>query len=211
MALGITMHKMITAAAAAVALFAASAANAATTLDFQFDAAHSGISISNNHTICLGSCALSGSLTTPFSNLSLSEGQSQTFDFALFNIGRGIGGGSADVSATLAFLLPDAGPATTGGHGVYGTVGGLITAGGLTWSDPVQQFTTADGSKFTVTFNDLKGVTFGNNAIDTVTITADSIAAAVPEPSVWAMLIIGMGMIGAALRRKPLKAAALAA
>jgi hypothetical protein len=201
---------MMTAAAAAVALFAASAASAAT-MDFQFDAANSGISISNNHTICFGSCALSASLMTPFSGLSLSQGQSQTFDFALFNIGRGFGGGSADVTATLAFTVPDAGPATTGGHGVYGTFGGLITAGGLTWSDPVQQFTTADGSKFTVTFNDLTGVTFGNNAIDTVTITADSIAAAVPEPSVWAMLIIGMGMIGAALRRKPLKTAALAA
>jgi hypothetical protein len=201
------MHKMITATAAAVALFAASAASAAT-LDFQFDAANSGISISNNTIpFCFyGSCALSASLMTPFSNLTLSQGQSQTFDFALFNIAPGFGGGSADVNATLAFTLPDAGPASTGGHGVYGTFGGVISGGGLFWNDPTQQFTTSDGSEFTVKFNDLKGVTFGNSAVDTVTITADSIAAGVPEPGVWAMLIIGLGMIGTALRRKPSKA-----
>ncbi len=194
-----TVLKFIPAAAAAVALFAASTASAATML-FQFDSANSSINITSDSTLCLGSCELSATKLTPFSDITLSQGQSQTFNFAEFNIAPGFGGGLASVSASLAFLVPDAGPASTNGTGVYGTVGGWISAGGLVWDNPVQQFTTSDGSKFTVTFNDLLGAKFGNNAIDTVTITADSIA--VPEPASWALLIVGVGMIGYALRRK---------
>jgi hypothetical protein len=212
---GTTVHKMMTAAAAAVALFAASAASAAT-LDFKFDNANSSISLSGLNPICVlpaGGCQLSASLIQPFSDLSLTQGQSATFNFADFHITPGLFGGDnhVDVNATLAFTTPTAGPASTTGTGHYKIFLGFLTAGGLTWADPVQQFTTTDGSKFTVQFNDLNGFQIGNDAIDTVTITADSIAAAVPEPSVWAMLIIGMGMIGAALRRKPVKTAALAA
>ena len=206
---GITMHKMMTAAAAAVALFAASAASAAT-MQFQIDNANSGVSITNDTTHCFGSCQLSVTNLQPYVDFTLSQGQSQTFNFAQFFIAPGFGTGSADVTANLAFIVPDAGPASTTGQGVYGTFGGIITAGGLSWTDPVQQFTTSDGSKFTVSFNDLKGVTFGNSAIDTVTVTADSIAS-VPEPGVWAMLIVGLGMIGTALRRKPKMAGAAAA
>lgn len=167
---------------------------------FQFDSTDSSINITSDNTVCLGSCALSVTKLTPFSDITLAQGQSATFDFAKFNIAPGFGGGSASVDASLAFFVPDAGPASTGGHGVYGTVGGFISAGGLVWDNPVQQFKTSDGSTFTVTFNNLVGAEFGNSAIDTITITADSIA--VPEPASWALLILGVGMMGVALRRK---------
>jgi hypothetical protein len=205
------MHKMITAAAAAAALFAASAASAAT-LDFQFDNANSSVNVTNNPTACIfGSCPLNAQILTPFSNLSLNAGQSATFDFAQFTIGNGFGSGSADLDATLAFTLPTAGPASTTGSGSYFHTNAVwifpsTTTGSLSWADPVQQFTATDGSVFTVQFNDLKGFKVGDSVTDTVTITADSIAAGVPEPGVWAMLIIGLGMIGTALRRKPSKA-----
>ena len=206
------MRKMLPAAAAAVALLAASAASAAT-MTFDFDTLNSKITVSNDKTLCFGSCALTASLDTPFSSFTLAQGQSQTFDFAVFNIARGFGGGTADVDATLAFTLPDTidGPATTGGKGIYGTLGGKISAGGLFWTDPVQQFTTTDGSTFTVQFHDLLGAEFGNNAIDKVTITADNIVDPVPEPGVWAMFIVGAGAAGASLRRKSVKAFAAAA
>ena len=208
----------MTAAAAAVALFAASAASAAT-MDFQFDNANSSISVTNNSTGCpFGSChaSLSAGLLTPFSSLSLAQGQSATFDFALFTIGNGVGFGNASIDTTLAFTQPDAGPASTTGSGSYFHTDAFLwfpstTTGSLTWADAIQHFTTSNGSTYTVQFNDLLGFKLGSSVIDTVTITADSIAAAVPEPSVWAMLIIGMGMIGAALRRKPMKTAAAAA
>lgn len=199
------MHKLIPAALAAVALFAASTANAASML-FQFDAAHSSITVSGNGDrgcIPFGGCALTANLLTPFSNLTIDQGSSQTFNFASFNIGPGIGGDNAvQVDARLAFLTPDAGPASTTGDGSYFGVFGVFSGGSLTWNDPVQHFTAADGSKFTVTFNDLRGVQFGSNAVATVNIAVDSVAAAVPEPATWGLLIVGVGMMGVALRRR---------
>jgi hypothetical protein len=194
-----TVFKIIPAAIAAAALFAASTASAATMM-FQFDSANSSINITHDSTFCFGSCQLSANLMTPFSDITLSQGQSQTFDFAQFHIAPGFGGGKADVTANLAFIVPDAGPASTDGKAIYGTLGGVLSAGGLVWDDPVQHFTTSDGSQFTVTFNNISAAGFGNSAIDTITITADSIA--VPEPASWALLIVGVGMIGTVLRRR---------
>jgi len=209
------MHKLVPAAAAAVALLAASAASAAT-MDVVFDNANSSVNVNSNPTACIfGNCPLNAQILTPFSSLSLADGESATFNFALFTIGSGLGFGSADLDATLAFTVPHAGPASTSGSGSYFHTNAVwifpsTTSGSLSWADPLQTFTTSDGSVFSVKFNDLKGFKVGDSVYDSVTITADSIAAAVPEPGVWAMLIAGLGMIGAALRRKPKMAAAAA-
>ncbi|MGZ3272314.1 MAG: PEPxxWA-CTERM sorting domain-containing protein [Caulobacteraceae bacterium] len=208
------MYKLIPAALAAVALFAASTAANAASMLFQFDAANSSITVSGNgDRTCFPSsgCALTANLLTPFSNLTIDEGASQTFNFASLNIGSGWGFDSAvQVDATLAFVTPDAGPASSTGDGSYfhlqGIFGPSLSGGALTWNDPVQQFTTPDGSKFTVTFNDIKGLEVGSNALATVNIAVDSVAAAVPEPGTWGLLIVGVGMMGVALRRRSAKA-----
>lgn len=49
--------------------------------------------------------------------------------------------------------------------------------------------------------NDIYGLRFGGNYI-LVTGTADGIPGIVPEPSTWALLILGFGLTGAAMRRK---------
>ena len=48
----------------------------------------------------------------------------------------------------------------------------------------------------------LAGVAFGGTTYAPVKITVDSVAAAVPEPAAWALMIGGFGMAGAMFRRR---------
>jgi hypothetical protein len=196
------MRKLLSTVAMVAVLASAAGAHAATML-FQFDAANSSIDVTQNNTLCFGSCALSANLATPFTSLNIAEGASQSFDFANFHLSGGSGLGSAHVQAVLAFDAPDVGPASTGGSAGYITAGGTLTLGGLVWDNPFQSFTTADGSNFTVHFDDLAGFAIGSTITDKVTITVNSIGAgAVPEPASWALMIGGFGMAGAMLRRR---------
>jgi PEP-CTERM motif-containing protein len=204
------MHRIL-AVAAAAALFASATACHAAALLFHFDPANSSVAVTQNDPDCWGSCALSAHLLLPFSDLTVEEGaaNAQSFDFANFNVAWGFGGDDdARVEAVLAFTSPSVDAASTGGTADYFAFGGVFTAGSLIWDNPVQNFTTADGSTFSVSFGDLRGVTFGSNAIAPVTITVDSVAAAVPEPASWALMIGGFGMAGAMLRRRQSLAAA---
>ncbi|MGC1304311.1 MAG: PEPxxWA-CTERM sorting domain-containing protein [Caulobacteraceae bacterium] len=204
------MNKLVMAAMAAAAIFTASTASAASIV-FNIDPTLSNVSVSKDSGLCLGNCNLSASLATPFTPMTIAQGDSQTFDFANFTISpRGIGGETYDVSATLAFLTPDTGTASTGGSAKYFTAFGVVSGGVLSWSDPVQTLTTSDGSTFTVSFEDLKGVQFGGHVQDDVTLTVDSVAAAVPEPASWGLMIAGLGLTGFALRRRRVASAAAA-
>ncbi|WP_253201442.1 PEPxxWA-CTERM sorting domain-containing protein [Sphingomonas quercus] len=199
----------------AIAAALPGAANATAVL-FSFDAAASSIKVTENSRQCLpfSGCKLSASLTTPFSDFSIEEGTSQSFNFANFNVSRGLGGDSdARVEAILAFNSPLIGNASTGGTATYGVFGRLV-GGSLIWDNPVQQFSGDNGELFTVTFSNLIGVTFGGNALATVTIHLDNVpdapAAAVPEPATWAMMLAGFGLVGAGLRRRTAVRAVLA-
>jgi hypothetical protein len=200
------MRKLAMCAAAAVALFTASTANAASML-FQFDPT-SSITISNNNTLCLGSCAMTAKLTLPTGSFSVDEGSSYTFDFATFKLGSGLGIGSFDVDTVLSFLEPTAtGPATPSGSGDYAHAGigrFSVTSGALTWDAP-ETFTTSDGSEFTLSLANLDGFKAGNTVKDALTITVDRIGGVVPtggvpEPASWALMISGLALIGGTVR-----------
>jgi hypothetical protein len=208
------MRKFFQAAAVAAAVMSAPVAANAASLVFDFDEANSYVNVvSNSPDFCvLGSCKLSADLLDPFANADLEEGESAVFDFVTFYVSKGFGWDTnARVEGALAFLTPEADPATTGGTGNYLRLGGIFTqgvvAGDLTWDNPVQQLAASDGSLFTVEFYNLTGVTFGNNATAKVKITLDRVgggggAAAVPEPATWALMIGGFGLAGVTLRRR---------
>jgi hypothetical protein len=88
------------------------------------------------------------------------------------------------------------------------TLGNFHTALTLTSSDPLAlhsfTFTTTGGQ---LSFSDLPG---GNqdigNILDNVALTSG-----VPEPATWAMMLLGVGLVGAGLRIGRLKDAALTA
>jgi hypothetical protein len=199
------MRKLFSAAAVAVAMLSATAANAAS-LYFDFDEGASSFKVTSSTPSCPFqpnvNCQLTGALAaTPFASVSIDEGDSYQFNFGQLFVGPGIGGDSnTQVAATLAFLSPDANPVSSGANVAYLTFLGAVSGGFLTWYNPVQQVTAADGSKFTVQFVNLSGIAFGGTTYAPVKITVDSVA--VPEPASWALMIGGFGMAGATFRRR---------
>lgn len=120
-----------------------------------------------------------------------------------------------------SFLLKwlDAGRPSTGGYdgdqSYFVTLGDgslpqLLYSGnttshqGFTGREATSLFALTAGQTYTLTF---QGTGVGDHTafIDAVTLTA------VPEPATWAMMIMGFGAVGAALRRKKPQTAALAA
>lgn len=189
---------------AATAAISASPATAAVT--FQFDPATSFVNVDANPTICfLGGCEVSATSLVTSQSFQLDVGQSATFDFARYVIGRGFGVGSASLAAQLGFLLPSVTSASTNGAATYVRAGGFFSggaiAGDLAWSNPIQQLTAADGSKFRVAFGGLTGAQFGSSAVSNVTVTLDSVGA-VPEPATWAMMLMGFSAVGYFMRRR---------
>lgn len=85
----------------------------------------------------------------------------------------------------------------TPGTGVLGDIfsHNFGSTGDLGWTRYAGVF-TATSAQSTLTFNSLKG---GNN--EGVLIDAVSVGA-VPEPATWAMMILGFGVVGGAMRRR---------
>lgn len=200
------MKKLLLAGMLSAGLLAGSAANAATGINFQFDAADSSLTFTGGH--CVGFCSATAGIVLPTSEFSLSNGQSQTFDFANIDL-RGFGVDTGiTATAKLAFTLPtDVGTVTGGGNAWYATLFGVVSGGQLTWTsivpDPVS---TKDGT-FSVALQDLGGLTT-NKVTDHVTIKVDSV---VPEPATWAMMLLGFFGLGAMVRSRRNAGATLAA
>jgi hypothetical protein len=74
----------------------------------------------------------------------------------------------------------------------------------LTAANPGSQALSAFTSSFTGVDTSLGALTF--TSIDQVTFTS-TLAAPVPEPATWAMMIAGFGLVGAAMRRRPARVA----
>ena len=203
------MRKLFSTAAVAALMISAAAAtsaNAATTLNFEIT--NIDVTVTPGGGFCLG-CSVSATptpatTTTPIT-FSLGAGQSNTFQFVDFDL-HGLGVGSATIDATLTFDSPISGSVGSSGDADYFKIivpfVGFISGGSLTWNPvyPNNPITTADGSTFSVSFQDLEGIQVGKHVADYVTITADSVA--VPEPATWALMIGGFGMAGGMLRRR---------
>jgi hypothetical protein len=210
------MKQILLGAAALCASTTLAASAQAASLVFAFDRDASELAVTQGSKRCLPSsgCSLTATMMSlPELTIEEGAGNARTFNFAQFNVTPGFGGDSgASIEATLALTSPLVGTTSSTGTASYLRLGGFltpgVTTGSLVWNATPQQYTTADGSKYTVAFNDLYGVTFGGNAYGSMTIRVDSVASlpptlgAVPEPATWATMVAGFGMAGTALRRR---------
>ena len=193
------MRKLFSAVAMAVAMFSASAANAASVV-FQFDEANSDFDVSFQSPTCLfGGCGLTATLYDPISDLELDVGETGQITFGMVDAYGWGGDADAVISLTLAFLNPAGASIGNGASVVYATFGGLASGGKIDWFSNSQTVTAANGTEFTVVFDDLKGLQLGSSKELSARITLDSV---VPEPASWALMIGGFGMAGATLRRR---------
>ena len=125
---------------------------------------------------------------------TLDDGQSQTFPFFNVTVG-GLGGGTADVQATLAFELPP-GSGAGSGSGGWATFMGIISGGYLTWTTQPPLITLPSGDSFTVTFENIIVGGLGTSTTVDATVTAHAATAPVPEPDI--MILLGISMVSVA-------------
>jgi hypothetical protein len=106
------------------------------------------------------------------------------------------------IALTFTFTQPSGvnGPAVTGTtFGVWNLFGDDF--GTVLWNNPIF-FNFGDGGKLKLT---LSNATFGTPGSATIKGTFDLLSEptpAVPEPASWAMMIAGMGLVGASMRRR---------
>lgn len=94
-------------------------------------------------------------------------------------------------------------PITGETYGFYfPVVCGIITGGcgGVSWDGP-SIFEFGNGGKFSVELSDVAFGTPGQKKVN-ATFTLLSQSAAVPEPATWAMMLLGFGLVGGALRHR---------
>ena len=79
-----------------------------------------------------------------------------------------------------------------------------ITSNGNNWRQFSHDFAAA-GALTTITFRNATPLTDNQTGLDDVSLTALAVQpAVVPEPTTWALMIGGFGLVGAALRRRAL-------
>jgi len=153
------------------------------------------------------SAAMPASAATLVYNFTASSPQATSFSFSLDNTAAPISvnsdsfvhsissfkqNGTADNTVTAAEFYDQA----------FG--GGLIVSGNTLYGQPLYSGTLASPTLLTGNFT-LFSTSAQTNAVGTLNV----MAAAVPEPATWAMMLVGFGMMGASMRyrRRSTKAA----
>lgn len=152
---------------AIVGVFALGAAVSADALPVTFDlGSDSSVKLNNfdGDWLCdLTGCGVAVSLNPQLGSLTktLSAGQSWGFDFFTLSF-YGLGGGSGSLSASLAFDAPTGAPDASG-SATGSFLSFILTGGSLTWISQPGNFTLADGTNYSVFFENLSGITLSSN------------------------------------------------
>lgn len=140
-------------------------------------------------------------------NTTLSAGESWALDFFTLNL-SGFGVGSGTLLASLAFDAPTGAPNASGaGAGSFLTAF-VLSGGSLTWTSQPGSFLLNDGTSYSVLFENLNGVTFGNsvNVRALLTLNAEpGQSVSVPEPGTLGLFGLGLLAAGLAARRRVAK------
>jgi PEP-CTERM motif len=164
--------------------------------------AHAGVIFDNvdfsgEQTVTIPITAMAGTLELGFHGYNL-----PAYDY-VEDISLTTGGGSNLLGETWQFVPAASGSYATQFPDTYGTGTNALSFGGATvgvFDNFYQRISTIAGQTYNLTFT-----LFGNGTIDQE-VTA---SAGVPEPSTWALALVGLGGFGAALRSR--RRAALAA
>lgn len=205
------MRKLICGIAGAIALgLSVNAAAVPVTFDL---AADSTASIQLNSTDFLCSLTGCGASVTVNPNLGgesreMSAGETWAFNFFTIDF-YGLGGGSGTVSASLGFDEPTgAVDASSNAKGSFFNF--IFTAGNLQWTKQPGSYSLLDGTTYSVMFENLSGITFGQS-VDVrayLTLISEPGAASVPEPGT--LVLFGLGLLGVGLANRRRVAAAAA-
>lgn len=186
-------------AAAAAALVCAEQADAA--LTFSGTETSSGVTFSNQGSINLAGLSFQ---YVGFGNNSIDPSSALISPSASGDVYGGIQGPSSwgPGGATSSTMRTGDVMGVSGGAGLLilpvGYVSGATLSGTYTFAGATFASLGINSGVYTYTFGS------GANA-DTVTVRVPTFAAAVPETATWAMMILGMGAIGYAMRRRRAK------
>ena len=186
---------------ASIALGVAANANA---VPVTFDLAGEPTSYVDVGALCAPFCGVSAELNNNLGSLStsLSAGNSWTFDFFTLDF-WGVGIGTGVVNAFLGFDLPTGAPGAGGtAFGIFAT-GFFGTGGTLLWDQP-GQFLLGDGTAYSVTFENLLGITGKHETVSaTIALLKEPKGAVgVPEPAMLGLFGLGLLGIGFARRKR---------
>lgn len=162
----------------------------------------SSVTLSNVSTWPSGWTGLTPNLAPDLDSqyFELVDGAWAVFEFFTLTA-DGLGLGSANVSATLAFDVPFGLGGSGSGDVHWGTFFGIVSGGTLTWTSMPVDVTLADGNVLRIAFEEGVAVELCDTATVHATVTNLG-GASVPDGGATAMLLGGGLMALAALRRR---------